>query len=61
MTPVYQRNSVQLEADLTLEKALAFARQRESVKNQQKVVRADSSPPNVDAIQWRGKPLKDTV
>ena len=29
---------LQLEADLTLEKALAFARQRESFKNQQKVV-----------------------
>ena len=50
---------LQLEADLTLEKALAFARQRESVKNQQKVVGADSSPPNVDAIQSRGKPRKD--
>ena len=49
---------LQLEADLTLEKALAFAQQGEWVKNQQKVVKADSSPPNVDAIQSRGK-LKD--
>ena len=48
---------LQLEADLTLEKALAFARQRESVKSQQKVI-TDSSPPNVDAIQSCGK-LKD--
>ena len=49
---------LQLEANLTFEKALAFARQRKLVKNQQNVVRADSSPPNVDTIQSRGK-LKD--
>ena len=41
---------LQLEADLTLEKAVATARQRESVKKQQKVVRAEDSPSNVDAV-----------
>ena len=41
---------LQLEADLTLEKAVATARQRESIKKQQKVVRAEDSPSNVDAV-----------
>ena len=41
---------LQLEADLTLEKAVATACQRESVKKQQKVVRAEDSPSNVDAV-----------
>ena len=34
---------LQLEAELTLEKPLAFAQQCELVKNQEKVVRADST------------------
>ena len=41
---------LQLEADLTLEKAVATARQRESVKKQQRVIRAEDSPSNVDFI-----------
>ena len=51
---------LQLEADLTLEKAVTSARQREAVKKQQKVVRAEGSS-NVDAVhskQTRPKSAK---
>jgi len=41
---------LQLEADLTLEKAVATARQRESIKKQQRVVRAEENPLNIDVI-----------
>ena len=41
---------LQLEADLTLEKAITNAHQQESVKKQQKVVRAEESSHNVDAV-----------
>lgn len=43
---------LQLEADLTLEKAVTSARQRESVKKQQKVVRADEGSLNVDTVRF---------
>jgi len=41
---------LQLEADLTLEKAIATTRQRESDKKQQMVVRAEESPSNIDMM-----------
>ena len=49
---------LQLEPELTLEKAVTSARQLESVKKQQKIVRAEESSPNIDAVhskQIRGK------
>ena len=49
---------LQLEPELTLEKAVTSARQRESVKKQQKIVRAEESSPNIDAVhskQIRGE------
>ena len=49
---------LQLEPELTLEKAVTSAHQRESVKKQQKIVRAEESSPNIDAVhskQIRGK------
>ena len=49
---------LQLEADLTLEKAITSARQRESVKKQQKVVRAEESSPNVDAVHSKQTRVK---
>ena len=41
---------LQLEPNLMLETAITFARQREQVKKQQQVIRADEMPSNIDAI-----------
>ena len=41
---------LQLEPKLTLKKAITSACQRESVKQQQKIVRAEESSPNIDAV-----------
>ena len=41
---------LQLEPNLTLETAITFARQREQVKKQQQVIRANETPSNIDAI-----------
>ena len=52
---------LQMDADLSLQTAILSARQRESVKKQQYVVRGDNQP-NVDAVrartQYQGKPGK---
>jgi len=45
---------LQLESELTLEKAITLARNRESVRKQQPVVRADTST-NIDAIGFSSK------
>ena len=44
---------LQLDPDLTLEKATAAARQNESVKKQQDVVRAEQKPSNVEAMTFQ--------
>ena len=41
---------LQLEPNLTLEMAITSARQREQVKKQQQVIRADETPSNIDTI-----------
>ena len=41
---------LQLELNLTLEMAITFGRQKEQVKKQQQVIRADETPSNIDAI-----------
>ena len=45
---------LQLESDLTLEKAITLARNREAVRKQQPVVRADTSS-NIDTINYSSK------
>ena len=40
---------LQLESELTLEKAITLARNRESIRKQQPIIRADTSS-NVDAV-----------
>ncbi|UYV83251.1 hypothetical protein LAZ67_23000294 [Cordylochernes scorpioides] len=45
---------LQLESELTLEKAIQIVRQSESVKNQQKAFRQDTENRNVDAIDKKG-------
>ncbi|UYV76843.1 K02A2.6-like [Cordylochernes scorpioides] len=45
---------LQLESELTLEKAIQIVRQSESVKNQQKEIRQDTENRNVDAIDKKG-------
>ncbi|UYV73458.1 hypothetical protein LAZ67_10003417 [Cordylochernes scorpioides] len=42
---------LQLESELTLEKAIQIVRQSESVKNQQKEIRQDTEDRNVDVIE----------
>ena len=41
---------LRLEPNLTLKMAITFAHQREQVKKQQQVIRADETPSNIDAI-----------
>jgi len=50
---------LQLESELTLEKAITLARNRESIRKQQPIVRADTSS-NVDAVGFRQRFNKDT-
>ncbi|UYV64657.1 K02A2.6-like, partial [Cordylochernes scorpioides] len=45
---------LQLESELTLEKAIQIVRQSESVKNQQKEIRQDTEKRNVDVIDRKG-------
>ncbi|UYV66753.1 K02A2.6-like [Cordylochernes scorpioides] len=45
---------LQLESELTLEKAIQIVRQSESVKNQQKEIRQDTENRNVDVIDRKG-------
>ncbi|UYV66078.1 hypothetical protein LAZ67_4000066 [Cordylochernes scorpioides] len=45
---------LQLESELTLEKAIQIVRQSESVKNQQKEIRQDTENRNVDVINRKG-------
>ncbi|UYV70795.1 hypothetical protein LAZ67_8000653 [Cordylochernes scorpioides] len=45
---------LQLESELTLEKAIQIVRQSESVKNQQNEIRQDTENRNVDAIDKKG-------
>ena len=45
---------LQLESELTLEKAITLARNRESIRKQQPVVRADTSS-NIDAVGFSSK------
>ena len=45
---------LQLESELTLEKAIILARNRESIRKQQPVVRADTSS-NIDAVGFSSK------
>ncbi|UYV65176.1 hypothetical protein LAZ67_3003456 [Cordylochernes scorpioides] len=45
---------LQLESELTLEKAIQIVRQSESVKNQQKEIRQDTEDRNVDVIDRKG-------
>ncbi|UYV61148.1 K02A2.6-like, partial [Cordylochernes scorpioides] len=45
---------LQLESELTLEKAIQIVRQSESVKNQQKEIRQDTDNRNVDVINRKG-------
>ncbi|UYV76606.1 hypothetical protein LAZ67_14001435, partial [Cordylochernes scorpioides] len=45
---------LQLESELTLEKAIQIVRQSESVKNQQKEIRQDTENRNVDMINRKG-------
>jgi len=45
---------LQLESELTLEKAITLARNRESVRKQQPVIRADTSS-NIDAVGFSSK------
>ncbi|UYV80871.1 K02A2.6-like [Cordylochernes scorpioides] len=45
---------LQLESELTLEKAIQIVRQSESVKNQQKEIRQNTENRNVDAIDKKG-------
>ncbi|UYV63212.1 hypothetical protein LAZ67_2003458 [Cordylochernes scorpioides] len=45
---------LQLESELTLEKAIQIVRQSESVKNQQKEIRQDTENRNVDVIDKKG-------
>ncbi|UYV60823.1 K02A2.6-like [Cordylochernes scorpioides] len=45
---------LQLESELTLEKAIQIVRQSESVKNQQKEIRQDTENRNVDEIDRKG-------
>ena len=52
---------LQLEADLTLEKTVTSTHQRESVKNQQKVVKAEDTLSTVDALLLHGKKDKPVV
>lgn len=52
---------LQLEAELTLDKAVTSARQRESVKKQQKVVRAEDTSSTMDALLFCGKKDKPVV
>ena len=49
---------LQLDPDLTLDKAVAAARQRESVRKQQSVVRGDEGSSSIDAIST--KPRKSS-
>ncbi|UYV62016.1 hypothetical protein LAZ67_1007506 [Cordylochernes scorpioides] len=48
------REKLQLESELTLEKAIQIVRQSESVKNQQKEMRQDTDDWNVDALDKKG-------
>ena len=55
---------LQLESELTLEMAITSARQREQVKKQQQVIRADQTPSNIEAIsamRSQGKKNKQPV
>ncbi|UYV73928.1 hypothetical protein LAZ67_11001491 [Cordylochernes scorpioides] len=51
---------LQLESELTLEKAIQIVRQSESVKNQQKEIRQDTEDRNVDVIEVGKVKYKDT-
>ena len=55
---------LQMDKDLTLDKAVASARQREAVKKQQAVVRGEDGHPHVDTVRakkqfQKGKPGGD--
>lgn len=52
---------LQLKANNTLERAVASAHQRESVKNQQKVVRAGGTLLTADALLLHGMKYKSVV